>query len=276
MNEKQPISDATKQSMADITQLTIDQAWNQIRVLRKTVEQIKMVQAFYEQNQMSPSQANHYLGRVTEYAILIHLLSADLSVAYRIYLNAKTGYEVQYAGRQLILIINEGFKQIYHYVWPDKKEGNMVTSKRNDSFWVKDIGGLVRLMLPGLADRYQELTEKLNSYDDPELAAMTPTRNLFVHYDRITSDVVDAIEALDIEVLSQKVMPFMLILQQMTSFCMELVQAVAVTSEQMNVDLHKRESEKLAALREQHKDRADLVQMIDTQKAFIDEFLGMK
>lgn len=275
MKEEKLMSEDQRHKLLKINLLNIDQAWKQIRTLRNSVEQVKAVEAFYQKNQMDASDTNHYLGRLTQYAILIHLISADLSVAYRGYLNAKTGYEVQYACRQLVLIINEGFKQMYHYVWPDKKGGNLITSKRNDSFWVKDIGGLIKVMLPGLANRYNELTAQLNAYDDPELAAMTPSRNLFVHYDRITSDVVDALESLHIETLTKKAMPFMLILQGMTSFCMELVQAVAIYNEKKNVDLHTRETAKLAALREQHKDRPDLVCMIDEQKAFIDNFLGL-
>lgn len=37
-----------------------------------------------------------------------------------------------------------------------------------------------------------------------------------------------------------------------------------------------KESAKLAALREKHKDRPGLVRMIEEQKAFLDDFLAMK
>ena len=171
--------------------------------------------------------------------ILLSLILVDLSAAYRCYLKADDPLEVQYATKHLVIIPNEGFKKIYNYVWPNNK-GDLITQGRNKSIWKKDIGDLVELKLPEFITEYHRLTAMLEEFDDSTLKAMKTPRDIFVHYDDIPSRAYDELQLVDIEIVSQKFIPFMNILQQMTIFCNKASSKYTKVLEARTIELQER------------------------------------
>lgn len=82
-----------------------------------------------------------------EYRLFIGILILDLLSATRIYLNGKFQYEGIFSARQIIVIVSEGYKKIYNFK-KEKDDGNKKTTDRNKSFWIKEIGEIIKNDLP--------------------------------------------------------------------------------------------------------------------------------
>jgi len=211
------ISEATKESLQKETLSNIETLTSLVDSIRNGIYMIDKTENFSRERNIGIPDENHHLRRFSEYSMLLGLIWLDITTAFRVYLNAKENYETIYATKQLVIIINEGFKKIYNYVGIDDK-GNPLTRARNDSFWIKDVGGLVTKELPYLCDDYDQITLLLDSYDDQELKDLKEPRNLFVHYDDEPSKVYDFLKNLDIEKITIKTIPFMDILSKMVNF----------------------------------------------------------
>jgi hypothetical protein len=259
--EKKPISEEgklrlkeeTTRSMREVAGL-VDQARNAIRFIDQA-ESILQGDQKKNMGEQAPYERHHLL-RLGEYTLVLGLIHLDMTSAFRIYLNASEPYDVIYATKQLLVTINEGYKQIYHYLSAD--ESKQQESKRSQSYWVKDMGRLVDLELPDLRSDYQTITNALDVYDDQELKEMTKPRNLAIHYDNRASKVYDMLMKLDIETLAKKALPFMSILNDMVAFSLKaMVSYNALIQERADqtVSYH---VDKLEAMKLAHPEAEDL------------------
>lgn len=119
--------------------------------------------------------------------------------------------------RQIIVIINEGFKQIYNFISINKK-GDKITKNRNKSYWIKEIGSIVKTSLPGLNEEYERITQELESYFEENFESIKIQRDLSVHYDKKASKVYDMIINLKVEETFRKMSPFLKLLKEMFDF----------------------------------------------------------
>jgi len=148
------------------------------------------------------------LEKMLEYRLLIGIIFLDLASGTRAHLNSKFTYEKLFSVRQIIVIINEVYKQIYSFVLINDK-GDSITKHRNNSFWYKDIGSVVKDSLPKLTTEYEFLTEKLKSYFDKNFSEIKEQRSLSVHYDKEASKVYDMIFELNVDIIFRKMSPFL-------------------------------------------------------------------
>lgn len=223
MDEKQKITEETKRNLFHYTQLNIQATSEMLAMLREHIMDLDILKNEREGYNLPSLDDEHHLRKLVEYTILLGLISQDLSATYRNYLNAKEAYEVQYATKHIVIILNEGFKKIYNYVWKNEK-GDLKTAGRTKSIWSKDIGLIVNNKLPHMKSEYDRLTIKLNTFDDATLKSMKVSRNIFVHYDDIPSIAYDQTQNINIEIVSQKAIPFMNIIKQMLDFSFLLTQ----------------------------------------------------
>ncbi len=155
--------------------------------------------------------------KMLEYRMLIGIIFLDLASATRAHLNSKYIYEKLFSLRQIIVIINEGYKQIYNFV-RKSENGDLITRDRNKSFWHKDIRNVVANSLPELTDKYDNLTQELENYFNDNFSSIKMQRDLSVHYDKVASKVYDMTVGLDVEQTFLKMSPFLRILTEMFRF----------------------------------------------------------
>lgn len=122
-----------------------------------------------------------------------------------------------YSVRQIIVIINEGYKKIYNFTTINKN-GDEIVRDRNQSFWIKDIGGMIVKDLNHFENQYNELTIKLENYLKNNFEEIKEQRNLSIHYDRVPTKVYDMLNQLNFEEIFKKLIPFFDILNQMFDF----------------------------------------------------------
>jgi hypothetical protein len=221
MSEKKLITEEGKARLLLVMKETIEFNTGQMDMIRPFIKNIAQMGESRETLGLGPSSVEHGLIRLSEYNLLLGFISLDLCAAYRVYLKADINYEVMYATKHLIVILNEAYKKIYNYVWPNDK-GNLLMKDRNKSFWIKDIGQIIRLQIPELKDEYDRLTKALDDYYDPELRAMKTPRDMFIHYDDRPSELYDVLCTIDIQITTEKIIPFLEILKQMMEFTMAL------------------------------------------------------
>lgn len=227
MSDKQNITPQTRQNLIHINKLNIQATSELLIKLRAHITSLNDNKKSRQESNLDESADETNLRILTEYNILLKLISLDLNAAYLTYLKANEPYEVQYATKHLIIILREGFKKIYNYVWTDNK-GVLKTDDRNNSIWKKDINHLVNNELNEMKDEYLRLTNELDIFDDEILAGMRSPRNMFVHYDDEPSKAYDEMMSIDIELISQKVIPFFKIIQQMLSFSYSLYESYII------------------------------------------------
>lgn len=224
MNEKQDITPQTRQNLIHYSKLNIQVASELLLNLKAHITLLNDSKKSRQESHLDESTDETNIRILVEYNILLKLISLDLNAAYLTYLKADEPYEVQYATKHLIIILREGFKKIYNYVTKDK-QGNLKTDYRDTSIWKKDIGLIVNNELLQMKDEYMRLTNKLDLFDDDTLARMKNPRNIFVHYDNVPSVAYDKMINIHIELISQKVFPFMQIILEMTVFSFSLQKA---------------------------------------------------
>lgn len=145
--------------------------------------------------------SNH--NNLSKYRMIIGFLDLDFAVATRMYLVAQFQYEGIFATRQLYVIANEGYKQIFSF-------GN----KRQESLWVAVIGRIIDNDFPELKLKYQAITSRLEEYE-PTISPFRDIRDLSVHYNKEPMKVYDMMIKLDIEKAFQEIIPFMDIIGDM-------------------------------------------------------------
>lgn len=231
MLNKKLISDETKEKLKYLSEFNMDYITQEVDRMRKilhTLERSEVELSKLQPN--SPLSINVEQGKkllftsfenlkaLANYRLFIGILYLDLTTSVRFYLNAKYHYEGVFATRQIIVIINEGYKQIYNF--SKTKVGTEKTGLRNNSFWVKGIGKIIKSDLHHLKSKYDELTNILTKYEDV-VNKTYKERSLSVHYHKDplkVYEVYDMMVELDIDSIFQKLIPFLSILNKMFDF----------------------------------------------------------
>lgn len=265
------ITEETRRALEEGTLSNFDVYTKLVDEVRRSINMLDRAEEYMTNNGHSIPAPNHHLRRISEYTMLLGLVWLDITAGFRVYLNAKENYEAIYSTKQLLITINEGFKQIYNYVSTDSN-GNLKTKPRNNSFWVKDIGVLVNDKLMHLSQEYQGITAELDLYDDDELQSMRVPRNLFVHYDSDPSKVYDELIHLDMEKMANKMLPFMRILSKMILFGRKVLEDYNIYIEKSNDDFYDREHDKLEGLKSLHADSPQLVSLFNQIQADLMKF----
>ncbi len=202
----------TKASLLINTEMMISEISSAVDQAHQFIERTEKIHSVLsEKNNNIPFiNINHLL----KYRLFIGILILDLATAIRIYLNAKLQYEALFSVRQIIVIINEGYKKIYDFISKDGKDADK-NRNRNNSFWVKNIGEIIKLDLPDLQQEYDSITIELEKYFNINFEEIKDQRNLSIHYDKNPTRVYDMLLKLDIDETFKKLIPFLAILNRM-------------------------------------------------------------
>ncbi len=207
-----PITPQTKlellyetESLLNITTESIDGIYELIRLARRFQSKLKPKQIPFNINELIT---------LLKFRLFISFLIVDLASAMRIYLNAKLQYEAIFSARQIIVIVYEGYKKIYNFLNP--RENEDLLKYRNNSFWVKDVGSIIKNNFPKMQNEYTELTTRLEKYFESNFALLKMRRNLSIHYDSDSIKVYEMFVNLDIEETYKKLIPFLDIIDNMS------------------------------------------------------------
>jgi hypothetical protein len=268
---QQPISEEAKKNLTDLTLTSLQDYLKLIDSVRNSIRTLDKATAFMK-NQNIPIPAEYLsMSRLGECALLQGLIWLDITAGCRVYLKAEGTYENSYAAKQLVVTINEGFKQLYGFQWYDK-QGNLKSRERNQSFWIKDIGGIVKHELPSFEKDFNRITSLLDAYDGPDLSDLKDPRDLFVHYDKTPSKVYDEMSRQNMEKTFRKVIPLMHIISEMISFNKQLMQAYNSLFISRNEDARSRHLKKLEGLKQQVSDQPEVVEILSNMQNFVKNF----
>ncbi|GAB7087287.1 hypothetical protein [Marinifilum fragile] len=219
------MSPETKLRLLTSTEEKLNDITSDIDNIRKLIKKAEAIDTFLKKENINASFNN--LLDLLEFRLFIGILTLDLTSAVRIYLNAKFQYEGVFSARQIVVIINEGYKKIYNFVTLSDN-GVAKLKNRNNSFWVKEIGGIIDNDLPHLNVHYNDISQKLDEYFNVNFSSLKELRDLSIHYGETAKDkspvkVYDMIVKMDIEETFLKMIPFMEILNEMFLFTHILV-----------------------------------------------------
>ncbi len=160
------------------------------------------------------------LENLLNFRIIIGIIFLDLSVATLIHLKARFRYEEIYSLRQIIVIINEGYKNLYHFVNNNKNQ-----VKRKNSFWIKDIGYIIENELSEFQPEYTKITIELESFLE-NLDTVKDVRDLSIHYDKNSIKVYEMMKALNQETVFHSLIKFLNIINKMFDFSRNITQTL--------------------------------------------------
>jgi uncharacterized protein YeeX (DUF496 family) len=208
----------TELMLLESTELGIEYTSKSIDNLRQLIEKTKLMTSYMTAIELHvEDKIFDNAEKLLEYRLLIGLVYLDLACTIRAYLKSKYAYEELFSTKQILVIINEGYKQIYGFVKVNEK-GDSITKYRNKSYWYEDIQVIINESLPELRDEYDSLTKKLDDYFITNFDSIKEKRDLSVHYDRKASKVYDMINSLEVEGTFKKLLPFLQILIEMFHF----------------------------------------------------------
>jgi len=235
-----PMTKETKTKLIDSTELALDYVAKSVDEVRSFIKKVELMTSFMKEHDIDPEDGIfENLEKLLEYRMLIGLIFLDLASATRAHLNSKYTYEKLFSLRQIIVIINEGYKQIYNFVKLGEN-GDSITKYRNKSFWYKDIGTIVNNSLPELSEEYNSLTKKLDDYFNENFPSIKKQRDLSVHYDKKASKVYDMSVNLNIEETFKKMSPFLEILTGMFRFTEKMASISQKIERQKNIEMNNR------------------------------------
>lgn len=176
--------------------------------------------------------SSEYLPSLIEtlkYRLFLGFLISDICCSLNVYNNAKTLYEEKFAIRNLIVIVNEGFKKIYNFTKVNS-EGDLILKHRNNSFWIKNIKPIIYSDIIKLKEIYDEITQKLDDFLNFNFEVIKTNRDLSIHYDKNPCLMHKMMLSLDLECEKDLVLSFMDIISQMyvitEKLCAEFLQKV--------------------------------------------------
>lgn len=238
--KNRPMTKETESKLIESTELAIEFVAKSVGEVRSFIKKVKLMTGFMEEHNISSEdEMFDSLEKLLEYRMLIGLIFLDLGSATRAHLNSKYTYEKLFFLRQIIVIINEGYKQIYNFVKLNDN-GDSVTKYRNKSFWYKDIRTIINTSLPELSTEYNSLTQKLEDYFKENFSSIKEQRDLSVHYDKKASKVYDMFVSLEIEETFKKLSPFLDILTGMFRFTEKMASISQIKERQKNIEMHNR------------------------------------
>jgi hypothetical protein len=206
------ITAETKASLLMNTEKKISEISKAVDQAHQFLEKTEKIQSLLTEKNIDINFIN--INHLLKYRLFIGIIILDLAAAIRIYLNAKLQYEALFSVRQIIVIINEGYKKIYNFILKHDK-GIDIEKYRKNSFWVKNIGEIIYLDLPDLQQEYDSITIELERYLIMNFDGIKDQRNLSIHYDENPVRVYDMLLKLDIEETFKKLIPFLGILNRM-------------------------------------------------------------
>jgi len=245
------MTEETKIKLRESVEQRLDELTSEIERLNETFKKLERTVKFCSENELNLSLDG--IKNLLEYRLFIGILTLDLCTATLIYLKANFQYEGLYSARQIVIIISEGYKKIYNFV-SENKEGDLVTKHRNNSFWIKEIGHIIKFDLPNYQTRYKLITEQLDKYLDVNFETLKITRDLSIHYDKEPIKVYNMLSGLNIEETFIKMIPFLNILNEMFSFTDELNQGYLIKSENEKIQ-NKKKIDDIANSLEKFKDK---------------------
>ena len=162
------------------------------------------------------------IATLLKFRMLVGFISLDLTIATRNYMQSEYQYEAIFSLRQFYVVINEGFKKIYHFPLNEKGEQN--PNNRINSMWIKEIGEIINKQ-PNETIRtaYKRLTSSLDDYYDSHFQDIKDIRNLSIHYDEDLLKVYEKLGQLNGETTIKKFMPFYQILTQLFIFSHDVI-----------------------------------------------------
>ncbi|MDO8886924.1 hypothetical protein [Candidatus Oleimmundimicrobium sp.] len=232
------MTEETKLKLLESTELGIEHASKSVDEVRSFIKKVKLMTKFMADSEFNvEDKIFDNIEKLLEYRMLIGLIYLDLASAMRAHLNSKYTYEQLLSIRQIIVTINEGYKQIYNFVKVNE-HGDAVTKYRKKSYWYQDIQVIINESIIELKPEYDSLTKKLDDYFDENFEAIKEQRNLSIHYDRKASKVYDMIIDLEVEETFKKLSPFLAIITEMFRFTEKMASISKVNEKQKNVDMH--------------------------------------
>jgi hypothetical protein len=268
---QEPISPESKKLLTETTLVSLEDYVALADTIRNSIRNLDNITAYMLEQKMELPPEYHHLRRLSECSLLLCLVWLDITSGCRVYLKAEGTYENPYAAKQLIVTINEGFKQIYGYQWYDDR-GNLKSRERNQSFWIKDIGRIVAEELPSYKQNYDRITLLLEEYNDDDLRDLKDPRDLFVHYDKTPSLVYDELIRQNMEKTIKKVIPLMQIIAQMITFNKELTESYSTLLEIRKDNTVNFHLQKLESFKKQHQNQPELLKMLTEMQDLVKNF----
>lgn len=211
------MTNKTKLILIRETELSIEFVTKAMDDVRLIIRKMKSIQMALENHKInSDSEFFHRMNKMLEYRMLVGIIYLDLASVTRAHMNSKYSYEKLFSARQIIVIINEGYKQIYNYLRYNNS-GALITRNRNKSFWHKDIKNYIDIYLPELISEHKKISQKLDKFNG-EFSLLKDERDLSVHYDKKASKVYDMTVGIDIDAIFLKMGNFLGILTDMVHF----------------------------------------------------------
>jgi hypothetical protein len=210
--KNKPLTPQTKLKLLVETESLLNETTKSIEEIH---ELIKLAMQF--QSSMKPEKIPFKIDnaiKLLKFRLFVSFLIVDLTSAMRIYLNAKFQYEGLFSARQIIVIIYEGYKKIYSFLNNNKNED--LLKYRNTSFWIKDIGAIIKNDFPQMQNEYDVLTNGLEKYLEINFDVLKMRRNLSIHYDYDSVKMYEMLSKLNIEDTYKKLIPFLDILSKMS------------------------------------------------------------
>jgi len=233
-----PMTEETKSKLIESTELGIEHVSKSVDEVRSFIKKVKLMTDFIAESEFNiEDKIFDNIEKLLEYRLLIGLIYLDLASAMRAHLNSKYNYEKLLSIRQIIVTINEGYKQIYNFTKINER-GDTVTKYRKKSYWYEDIRVIINESIIELKPEYDSLTKKLDDYFDENFEAIKEQRDLSVHYDRKASKVYDMIVSLDVENTFKKLSPFLAITTEMFRFTEKMASISKVKEKQKNIEMH--------------------------------------
>lgn len=227
-----PMTKEPEAKLIDNTEKSIEYVSKAIDEVRGFLRKKAKAMEFLESHNINTeNETFETMEKMLEYRMLIGIIFLDLASATRAHLNSKFTYEKLFSMRQIIVIINEGYKQIYNFV-RENENGDLITRDRNKSFWHKDIRNVVTNALPELTNEYDNLTQKLEKYFNDNFSSIKEQRDLSVHYDKVASKVYDMSVGLNVEQTFLKMSPFLGILTEMFRFTEKMALIASIKEKQ--------------------------------------------
>ena len=239
----------TKSNLVTNVETRLVELSSEIDKLGTLFNQLETYQKFLEEQKISnPFEG---LRNLLNFRIIIGIINLDLCSATLIYLRGKFQYESISASRQMIVVINEGYKKIYNFIMKSEK-GDENSKYRNNSFWIKEIGQIINSHLPECKQHYDDITKKLDNYLNVNFEILKAQRDLSVHYDKEPMKVYKMLVELDIEDSFKKLIPFLDILNEIFAFTQLLADGFRKKTDQANLEQDKRIDD-IADLLDKHK-----------------------
>lgn len=232
------MTEATKSKLLESVELGIEHVSKSVDEVRSFIKKVNLMTDFMTESEFNiEDKIFDNIEKLLEYRLLIGLIYLDLASSMRAHLNSKYTYEKLLSIRQIIVTINEGYKQIYNFIKINEC-GETVTKYRKKSYWYEDIRIIINESNIELKPEYDSLTKKLDDYFDENFEAIKKQRDLSVHYDRKASKVYDMIVSLEVEGTFKKLSPFLTIITEMFRFTEKMASISQVNEKQKNIEMH--------------------------------------